>query len=306
MGTELTIYALLVGVNEYLSPDVPNLQGCVNDVYRFHEMLKGTWNVPDENIVVLVNESATRTSIQRAFREHLIERAKNISSASNDTSPAFLFHFSGHGSQNRDQDWDLDEVDGWDETIVPHDSRTTDVYDILDDEIREWLTEIAQYTSNLTLVFDCCHSGTISRTMKLSRSGGPRTDEIPEGARRCLPDSRLEVETGSIHPVKRTARFGPAPGSPTDGYEDIRYLLITGCQDDQESFEITQLEGSERKLFGTLTYYLTEGLSEQTVSESILCRNIFESAREKVRHRNSDRQLPNYLGNLDQEWFRLR
>ena len=42
-------------------------------------------------------------------------------------------HFSGHGSQA--QDFDGDEQDGRDETIVPEDGRMEGIADITDDEL---------------------------------------------------------------------------------------------------------------------------------------------------------------------------
>ena len=75
-----------------------------------------------------------------------------------------VVHYSGHGSQMTDIEGD--EPDGLDETSssrgdsgrAPHENR-----DIKDDEIYLWLKDLTAKTSNVTLIFDCCHSGTIVR-----------------------------------------------------------------------------------------------------------------------------------------------
>ena len=80
-----------------------------------------------------------------------------------------VVHYSGHGSQVPDLEGD--EPDGLDETIVPHDSGRADPEtgigpanrDITDDEIYERLRKLSAKTDAITLIFDSCHSGTISR-----------------------------------------------------------------------------------------------------------------------------------------------
>jgi uncharacterized Fe-S cluster-containing radical SAM superfamily enzyme len=62
-----------------------------------------------------------------------------------------------------------DEVDGLDETIVPYDSgrRPHPNRDITDDELYDWLRELTQKTDNVVCVFDCGHTGSITRDLFL-------------------------------------------------------------------------------------------------------------------------------------------
>ena len=64
-----------------------------------------------------------------------------------------MFHYSGHGNQI---DNSL-KSNNYNETIVPFDNNNQ----IFDDEIKELLSKAK--SANLTLVFDCCHSGDITR-----------------------------------------------------------------------------------------------------------------------------------------------
>ncbi|KLO19326.1 hypothetical protein SCHPADRAFT_71009 [Schizopora paradoxa] len=81
----------------------------------------------------------------------------------------YVFYFSGHGSQvpNKNQDKDPEE-DGMDEAIWPADVR----YDaskpegeeyvgaILDDDLKKLLVDDLNDGAHLTVILDCCHSGT--------------------------------------------------------------------------------------------------------------------------------------------------
>jgi len=173
------LYALLVGINEYAQPAVPLLGGCVNDVNAVEQLLRDRFNVPQGNILKLTDRLATYQAIKQAFRDHLIARGRSWAEAGRQgTPPAFLFHYSGHGSQARDETGT--EPDGLDETIVPHDSRTKGVYDIKDWELGQLLDELNQYVDNVTVILDCCHSGSGTRDIKPTLV---RT-------RRCAPDLR--------------------------------------------------------------------------------------------------------------------
>ena len=75
-----------------------------------------------------------------------------------------LIYFSGHGSSRFDPR--SNDPDKKNETIVPHDSGRigTDPFnDILDDEIRNTIEQLGAKTSYTTLIFNSCHSGTITR-----------------------------------------------------------------------------------------------------------------------------------------------
>ena len=65
----------------------------------------------------LANEQATRANIEHAIRRHLPAVTR--------PGDTVLIYWSGHGS--RCADTDGDEKDGFDEYLVPHDGRVSDV-----------------------------------------------------------------------------------------------------------------------------------------------------------------------------------
>ena len=134
--------ALLVGIDQYASPTIRDLGGCVNDVDTMAQLLRDKFNVPPANIKKLINREATHQAIKQAFRQHLIGQAQAwVQAGRPEPAPAFLFHYSGHGSQALDESGL--EPDGLDETLVPHDSRLNDVYDIKDWELGQLIDELA-------------------------------------------------------------------------------------------------------------------------------------------------------------------
>ena len=88
-----TIYALLVGIDEYPSPVTP-LHGCVADIDAMHMFLASRVGGDDYQLdaVVLRNEQAKRESVIENFVKHLGQAGPD---------DVALFYYSGHGSQAR-------------------------------------------------------------------------------------------------------------------------------------------------------------------------------------------------------------
>ncbi len=89
-------HALVVGVDNYLDPGLPDLQYAVSDADAVASMLINRYRFPAENVTVLKNESATRTRI-------LKEMERFVSDPEIEEDSQFLFFFAGHGETIRDQ-----------------------------------------------------------------------------------------------------------------------------------------------------------------------------------------------------------
>lgn len=70
---------------------------------------------------------------------------------------SLLFHYSGHGSQQRN--YSGEEVDGHDETLCPLDFETQGM--IVDDEINAAIVRPLPHGVKLHAIIDACHSGTV-------------------------------------------------------------------------------------------------------------------------------------------------
>jgi hypothetical protein len=162
------IRAVLVGINEYERPDIPTLQGCVNDVALVRMLLKQSFDVPNEDIRVVVNQRATKANI--LHRVHaMIQRSQ--------PGDVLVFYYSGHGSQIRDRNGD-ELVDGLDELICPYDMDWDRQTYILDDDLDEIFASLPPDVL-LEAFFDCCFWG-----------AGPRGLEPEPRPQSLRPDVR--------------------------------------------------------------------------------------------------------------------
>ena len=144
------LHALLVGIDAYPAP-VPALQGCVNDVTVFAEVLRRRVGDDALDLLVVTDAAATRDRVTMAFTEHLGRAGPD------DTA---LFYFSGHGSQQDTPPelWSV-EPDHRNETIVCVDSRSDGGWDLADKEVAALAAGVAASGCHLLVVLDCCHSG---------------------------------------------------------------------------------------------------------------------------------------------------
>src|SRR6185503_11124559 len=113
---------------------------------------------------------------------------------------------------------------GYDNTIMPYERQCErgPFCDITDDEINLRLEELAKKTKNTTLVFDSCHSGSMTRGAVAKSRGQPR-DTRPVTQ---LPPS----------PIPSPAARSPAGPSGWAPLSDS-YVLIAGCRDEETSYE---------------------------------------------------------------------
>jgi hypothetical protein len=172
--------ALVVGVEKYGDNRVPETPGCVQDALQTAEFLKSRYGFAESSVKVLTNAQATAANVEGEFRRWLVEGTQ--------PGDRVFFLYAGHGSQLSDDNGD--EADGLDETIAPFDvNPETGAGEIRDDVFDEMIAQLSGRRA--VLVFDSCHSGTISRAIpKLNafpRGGGarylPRPDQFRELAK---------------------------------------------------------------------------------------------------------------------------
>ena len=149
--------ALIVGVDRYRDKRIPELKGAVRDAENYHHLLTGPrgYGFPEENVVVLTNEAATVDGFRRAFKKALVKRA-------GPDDPVVII-FSGHGSQF--VDLNDDEEDGYDETLIFHDTNLSGANMLVDDEFNLMLNKLYKKTTDITVILDACNSETGTRSL---------------------------------------------------------------------------------------------------------------------------------------------
>ena len=286
-------WALLIGINEYpLLKPRGQLTGCVNDVEVMSRTLQQQFGFPGDHMTILRNAEATRDGILAAMNG-LMERVGK--------DDVVVFHYSGHGSRMTDREGD--EEDGFDETIMPCDSgrREHPNRDITDDEIYLWLQKLTAVTPYVTLIFDCCHSGTIVR----GELDVTNTDMyVPEG-RWFDPDDRLvsQLPPSPVGSLARSALEGSSTGP--SGWLPLgeRYAVIAGCSAKECSYEVQVGGESAGVRHGALTHFLTQELVK--ARSGFTYRDIFERCSPRVTALYPQ-QHPQLEGAWDREIFGIR
>jgi hypothetical protein len=242
--------ALLVGINRY--PSSP-LKGCVNDVEDWHRLLSSIGHYPADSIRAVCDERATTQGIR--------DRMAWLKEGLKGPGDEVFFAFSGHGSQVRDRGV-LDELaDNMDEILCPVDlDWNTKV--ITDDDIGDWLKTFPK-GAKITVVLDCCHSGTGTREIR------PPQENPHYKADRYLPPPldialraeglttrkgvEISVKIGRGHGKRngwREAKANgkkkslfwwknpcskPKPAPISTPVATMNHVLIAGCRSDQTS-----------------------------------------------------------------------
>jgi len=141
--------ALYIGIN-YVGQQ-GELRGCHNDVIMMKRYIESQGFDPNNCMVLMDdgrNQAPTHANIMKGF-DWLVEGAQ--------PGDSLFMHYSGHGGSVRDQDGD--EADGMDETMIPVDYQRAG--QIRDDEIFKELVTPVPHGVTMTVVMDCCHSGSI-------------------------------------------------------------------------------------------------------------------------------------------------
>ena len=134
--------ALIIGIN-YIGTSSA-LNGCINDAKSIETYLK---EQNYTNIKILTDQTALIP-----IRENILNEIKTLLETSNENDTLFIY-YSGHGSNTVDRNGD--ELDGYDELIVPLDFKY-----IKDDELKTLINTYGKTRTNVIALFDSCNSGT--------------------------------------------------------------------------------------------------------------------------------------------------
>ncbi len=216
--------------------DVPLLKSALN-----------SQGFKDDNIAILEDKNATYSGITAAIRTQLIDKAR--------TGDIAVFHFSGHGQQVADDN--NDEIDGFDESIVPYDAAikyVSKVYEganhIRDDLLGALMNELRVKlgkAGHLLVLVDACHSGTTTRGLGDFRG----TDE------KLAPDNyRMNVEKAAD-----TESFELAGGSRGENEQELApYVLISGSGADELNYQT--VDAGTNKVVGSLSYAFSRAMTK--------------------------------------------
>lgn len=263
--------AVLIGINKYQIPG-SDLNGCVNDVKNLSGALKTYYGFADKDITTLTDLQATKKAMQAAIKKLI---------ASGKKGDTLLLHYSGHGSNVPDDNGD--EADHRDEILCPTDLDWKDT--LRDDWLRKTFDKLRAGVS-LTVIMDCCHSGTNTRAIL------PPDVPVRERFLPC-PLDLMATESGRRLRGALRGKLGKAPRGRKRKSDivqaDIRELLITGCRDTQTSAD-ADIDGTYN---GALTYYLVESIKE--AEGKLTYRELHQRTVAKLKQNDYD-QVPQLEG----------
>ncbi|KAI0315701.1 hypothetical protein OF83DRAFT_331578 [Amylostereum chailletii] len=156
------VFALVIGIDQYKSSQIWNLYSCVDDALNIKRWLVDGLHVPRDHVRVLLDDKASKRSIEDAFMSHL------VSNPAIEPGDAIILYFAGHGSSViAPDDWcnshprHVDMLCTYD-----HDTRGKEgrVSGITDWSMHAMLGELSEVKGdNITLILDCCFSPARSR-----------------------------------------------------------------------------------------------------------------------------------------------
>jgi metacaspase-1 len=264
--------ALLIGVNKYKIPGA-DLRGCVNDVNNMQSALIDLFGFKKGDITVLTDLDATKQAMMAGIKQII-----------KDSRPGdvAVIHYSGHGSNVPDDNGD--EPDGRDEILCPTDLNWDDT--LRDDWLRTELDKVKAGV-HLTLIMDCCHSGTNTRAIE------PPDVPIKE---RYLPSPWALAGAESGHrnvgrAVRSQLRRSTKVTRKTKDIvnAELPEVLITGCRDTQTSADAF----IDNAYTGALTYGLVEAMKKK--KGKLTYRELHQAAADALAKKNFE-QVPQLEG----------
>jgi hypothetical protein len=266
--------AFLIGINKYHVAGA-DLRGCVNDVKDLGAALVEFHGFRKSDITVVTDLGATKKAMENGIKA-LLRASKKGDVA--------VLHYSGHGSHVPDDNGD--ESDGRDETLCPADLDWDDPF--RDDWLRKTLNGMNAGV-RLTVIMDCCHSGTNTRAIV------PPDAPVKE---RYLPSpfTLKAVESGRSAPRKVTSELRSSSRKARKALDivtaDIPELLITGCRDTQTSADAF-ING---RFNGALTFSLVQAIRK--ARGRLTCRELHDRAAAELKKRKFE-QVPQLEGRAE-------
>jgi hypothetical protein len=271
-GPDVRRRALLVGVTKYDHlPAHLHLSGPANDVRLLRRLLEERYQFPADRIVTLSGSEGKAASARRPTRANIEREFRRLADEAREGDQVVIL-LSGHGDRQPESNPphpDHPEPDGIDEIFLPADVAEWKGFPkrvpnaIVDDEIGSWLRAITARKAFVWIIFDCCHSGTMTRGTEVVRELPPTT---------LVP--RAELDRARQRAARRGASRGAAadkpaaflPPAPSD------YLVaLYACRPHETTPEGPFPPDQEDAPYhGLLTYTLVQVLEQSAGSSAAL------------------------------------
>jgi len=296
-------YAILVGANTY--PNLKEqywLKGPANDVALVQTYLTTAAPVPFDpaNVTVLADgiegaPAPTLAAIRGAFADL---------TAKVQPGDFVYLHFSGHGTQAPAADPDS-ELDGLDELFLPVDIGvwSDDMGHVenalVDDEVGAMLDALTARGADVWVVFDSCHSGTVTRAAP-SGDEEVRTRMLPPEALGLTAEQMEDVATRAM--PQKAADPRARPESPVTGSgEGGSLVAFFAAQTNEQTPERNLPRGKPGRMpQGVFTWTLFEALAEYP---GATYAQLSQEVLRKYAVKSLARSTPLFEGDMDRVVF---
>ena len=217
--------AILIGCNYTSTPSI-QLSGCINDIINVRNTLVDAYGYSDSNIYSLRDDETNRNLLPT--KANILNSLKQIVAMSLKNDMVWV-HYSGHGTQIKDTNGD--EVDGFDECIVPCDYNTAGI--ITDDEL---FAIFRNAKCSMIICLDSCHSGSGCDLQYSIRYNNGTLTKSAIGSSRSIPNTNI--------------------------------IMLSGCRDEQTSADA--YDYSSKRGVGAFTQVLLETLRSNDHNIAIL------------------------------------
>lgn len=246
--------ALLVGISNYHCIDQNNLW---NDIHGTNDvdLLSGVLQRQNFLVTTLKDEQASYSNI--------VEQLEILAQKSKKGDLVFI-HFSLHGQPFEDTDGD--EIDGWDESLIPIDAKQEFSANyhgenhLIDDKLSVLVDKISQKIGTEGIVYvvlDACHAGSSFRDFSDEQETFVRGTKLG-----FSPSGKMYKAVSSKTEVYR----------PIQSINQSQIVYYEACKNNQVNTEILK----NNKYYGALSYYLYKVISINAISnnnaQSIYCQ----------------------------------
>jgi hypothetical protein len=295
-------YALLIGIDAY--PMKP-LNGCVRDVHEIKKQLHG---IPKPGVQThmltasrLEDSKSSRTTEELKMwptYRNVVDTFNQIICQAKEGDFIYI-HFSGHGTAlrpplNSSPSRTFSNPSTGDLALNLLQESGSNVHYLRGSELAYFVRAMVEKGLIVTLVLDCCFSGSVMRDDASIRylDYDPQIDATYPAS----VEHSLDFEDELRHSVYRSASLSPNWLIKPDGY-----TVITACGPTEVAKEIPV----DKQMHGALSYFLADtfetfggiGGKQQHIYQSMRAR--FRETREKYQHK----QNPMFYGNKDLYFF---
>jgi hypothetical protein len=218
------------------------------------------------NNIHIVSDAETKADILKALDQYVLKKA-----ASGDFVHV---HYSGHGQQVADLNGD--EVDGYDEALVPLSAPSRPKYKdkndkeftyggnqhLLDDELGGYLRKVRELLGpkgELLVTIDACHSGTATRGLSIARGTSIKIE--PEGFK---PSAILKGENGWLDTKTGSEPLAEMVTFYASGSQELNY----------------EFRANDGKNYGPLSYAFASAVSQGYLNRSF--EELFYRVKQKM------------------------